>query len=59
MNQVGHWISGAEVFSKSARFGEVFDPALGKVTKQVGFANQAEIDRTIAAAKACLYVLSG
>ncbi|MEY4409949.1 MAG: hypothetical protein RLZ99_422 [Actinomycetota bacterium] len=52
MSQVGHWISGAEVFSKSGRFGDVYDPALGEVTKQVGFANQVEIDRTIAAAKA-------
>jgi malonate-semialdehyde dehydrogenase (acetylating) / methylmalonate-semialdehyde dehydrogenase len=52
MSQVGHWISGAEVLSKSGRLGDVFDPALGEVTKQVGFANQAEIDQTIAAAKA-------
>ena len=52
MSQVGHWISGAEVLTKSGRLGDVFDPALGEVTKQVGFANQTEINQTIAAAKA-------
>ncbi len=52
MSQVGHWISGAEVLSKSGRLGDVYDPALGEVTKQVGFANQAEINQTIASAKA-------
>ncbi len=52
MSLVGHWISGAEVQSHSGRLGDVYDPALGEVTKQVGFANQVEIDQTIAAAKA-------
>ncbi len=52
MSLVGHWINGAEVQSHSGRLGDVYDPALGEVTKQVGFANQAEIDQTIAAAKA-------
>ncbi|MEY4327783.1 MAG: hypothetical protein RIR71_453 [Actinomycetota bacterium] len=52
MSQVGHWISGEEVLSKSGRLGDIYDPALGEVTKQVGFANQAEINQTIASAKA-------
>lgn len=52
MSLVGHWINGAEVQSHSGRLGDVYDPALGEVTKQVGFANQVEIDQTIAAAKA-------
>ena len=52
MSLVGHWINGAEVQSRSGRLGDVYDPALGNVTKQVGFANQTEINQTIAAAKA-------
>jgi len=46
------WINGKAVQSKSGRFGDVFDPALGEATKQVGFANQDEINATVAAAKA-------
>jgi malonate-semialdehyde dehydrogenase (acetylating) / methylmalonate-semialdehyde dehydrogenase len=52
MKSIPLWINGKEVESKSGRFGEVFDPALGEVAKQVGFANQAEIDQTIASASA-------
>lgn len=52
MSLIGHWINGAEVKSNSGRVGDVYDPALGEVTKQVGFANHAEINQTIAAAKA-------
>ena len=52
MSLVGHWIDGAEVKSNSGRAGDVYDPALGEVTKQVGFANQAEIHKTIASSKA-------
>ncbi len=51
MNTVPLWINGTEVESKSGRFGDVFDPALGEVTKTVGFANQSEIQAAIAAAK--------
>jgi malonate-semialdehyde dehydrogenase (acetylating)/methylmalonate-semialdehyde dehydrogenase len=50
MSLIGHWINGAEVKSNSGRLGDVYDPAIGEVTKQVGFANQAEINQTIAAA---------
>jgi malonate-semialdehyde dehydrogenase (acetylating) / methylmalonate-semialdehyde dehydrogenase len=52
MKLVPHWINGSAVQSKSGREGQVFDPALGKQTKSVGFANQDEINQTIAAAKA-------
>lgn len=52
MKLVPHWINGSEVQSKSDRSGEVFDPATGKQTKAVGFANQEEINSAIAAAKA-------
>ena len=52
MSLVGHWIDGAEVKSNSGRLGDVYDPAIGEVTKQVGFANQAEIQKTVASAVA-------
>lgn len=52
MNQIGHFISGAEVQSKSGRSGAVFNPALGAEIARVGFANETEIDAAVAAAKA-------
>jgi len=52
MSVIPMWINGKAVPSKSGRFGDVFDPALGEATKQVGFANQDEINATVAAAKA-------
>lgn len=51
MKLVPHWINGQEVASTSDRSGQVFDPALGVQTKEVGFANQAEINQAIATAK--------
>lgn len=52
MTVVPHFINGAEFPSTSGRTAPVFDPALGKETKQVALANQAEIDKAIASAKA-------
>jgi malonate-semialdehyde dehydrogenase (acetylating)/methylmalonate-semialdehyde dehydrogenase len=52
MSVIPMWINGKAIQSKSGRFGDVFDPALGEATKQVGFANQEEINATVAAAKA-------
>lgn len=48
---VGHWINGSEHVSASGRTAEVFDPALGIVTKHVALANEAEIEEAIASAK--------
>ncbi|MEY4424026.1 MAG: hypothetical protein RLZZ258_1129 [Actinomycetota bacterium] len=48
---VNHWINGAERVSTSGRTAEVFDPALGIVTKHVALANQAEINDAIDSAK--------
>ncbi len=48
---VNHWINGAERVSTSGRTTEVFDPALGVVTKHVALANKTEIDEAIASAK--------
>jgi len=49
---VGHWIDNAEVASNSGRVADVYDPALGVVTKHVALANQSEIERAIASANA-------
>ncbi|WP_375389398.1 aldehyde dehydrogenase family protein, partial [uncultured Amnibacterium sp.] len=49
---VPHWIGGAPAAGAGVRTGEVFDPALGVVTKHVVFADQADIDAAVAAAKA-------
>ena len=51
MKLVPHWINGKEVPSQSGRSGQVFDPALGTQTKEVGFANAAEIEIAISSAK--------
>jgi len=48
---VPHWIDGEESPSTSGRTAEVFDPALGIVTKHVALANDAEIKKAIASAK--------
>ena len=49
---VPHFISGKEHPSKSGRTAAVYDPALGKKTKEVALANQEEINLAVAAAKA-------
>jgi len=49
---VPHFISGKEHPSKSGRTASVYDPALGKKTKEVALANQEEINLAVASAKA-------
>jgi malonate-semialdehyde dehydrogenase (acetylating)/methylmalonate-semialdehyde dehydrogenase len=51
MTLVEHWISGKAHKSSSNRFGDVFDPALGVVTKQVAFASVEEMQSAIQTAK--------
>jgi malonate-semialdehyde dehydrogenase (acetylating)/methylmalonate-semialdehyde dehydrogenase len=48
MKTIPHWINGQAKQSGSGRFGDVFDPALGAVASKVGFADQADIDATVA-----------
>ena len=50
LSVVGHWIDGKEYVSKSGRTAEVFDPALGEVTKHVALANQDEIKLAVESA---------
>lgn len=47
---VPHWIQGREQPGNSGRTAQVFDPALGKVTKQVALANTTEINSAIESA---------
>ncbi|MGA7148345.1 MAG: CoA-acylating methylmalonate-semialdehyde dehydrogenase [Microbacterium sp.] len=49
---VGHWINGADYPSRSGRTADVYDPALGVVTKRVALADGAEIEAAIASAHA-------
>lgn len=49
---VGHLIAGKAVAGASGRTGDVFDPATGRVTKQVALASRAEVDAAVAAAAA-------
>ena len=50
MTQITHWINGALDTQSSKRSGEVFNPATGKVTKTVAFADVATVDRAVNAA---------
>jgi malonate-semialdehyde dehydrogenase (acetylating)/methylmalonate-semialdehyde dehydrogenase len=54
LQTVAHFINGSEQPSKSGSFGPVFNPALGAVVRQVGFADASEIQAAVAAAKAAL-----
>ena len=49
---VPHWIQGREDLGSSKRTAEVFDPALGEVTKLVALANSADINAAIDVASA-------
>jgi malonate-semialdehyde dehydrogenase (acetylating)/methylmalonate-semialdehyde dehydrogenase len=49
---VSHFIGGSFVEASSGRFGEVFNPATGEVTKRVAFADANEVRRAVAAAAA-------
>ena len=48
---VGHFVAGKRVAGNSERFGEVFDPAVGVVTKRVSLASKSELDGAVKAAQ--------
>ncbi len=52
MTQIPHWINGAPDTSKPERTGDIFNPATGKCTKNVAFADAATVDRAVNAATA-------
>ncbi|MBY8879493.1 CoA-acylating methylmalonate-semialdehyde dehydrogenase [Actinacidiphila acidipaludis] len=45
-----HWIAGRPWTGASERRGDVYDPATGKVTRQVDFADTAVVDQAVSAA---------
>ena len=49
---VGHWINGQADAGSGTRRGEVFDPARGRLARQVALASRADVDRAVAAARA-------
>ncbi len=53
VREVSHWINGAHIAGTSGRFGDVFQPATGRVQARVPLATDAEVDAAVqAAAKA-------
>ena len=48
---LSHYIDGASAPGGSNRFGDVYDPASGRVQARVPFATAAEVDRAVQAAK--------
>ena len=50
--RVTHWINGQLWEGTAERTGDVYDPATGRVTKQVDFASRALLDEAVAVAKA-------
>jgi len=45
---VPHFIGGQPVEGKSGRFGDVFNPATGVLSRRVAFANRTEVDEAVA-----------
>ena len=48
---LGHWIAGRSVQATSGRSGPVYDPAVGRVTREVGFASVGDVDAAVRAAR--------
>jgi malonate-semialdehyde dehydrogenase (acetylating)/methylmalonate-semialdehyde dehydrogenase len=51
---VTHYIDGQRTAGDSTRWGDVYDPAAGKVQARVAFASKADVDRAVASAAAAL-----
>ena len=49
--EIGHFIGGARAVGGSGRRQPVFDPATGRVARQVALASTAEVDAAVASAK--------
>ena len=52
VRELNHFIDGQRAAGASGRFGDVFDPTLGRVSARVPMANAAEVAAAVAAAKA-------
>ncbi len=51
-DRVHHWIGGRSTPGTSGRSGPVFDPATGRLAREVDFASVEEVDAAVAAARA-------
>src|SRR5258708_4419170 len=51
LEELHHYIGGAEVAGRSGRFGDVYNPALGSVKARVPFASEAEVSAAVEAAQ--------
>ena len=49
---LGHWVDGKTYEGSGERHGDVYDPATGERTKQVAFAEPADVDAAVASALA-------
>jgi malonate-semialdehyde dehydrogenase (acetylating)/methylmalonate-semialdehyde dehydrogenase len=52
VRELGHAVGGKAVAGTSGRFGDVYNPATGKLSARVAFASESEIDAAVAAARA-------
>ncbi len=52
MYRVSHWVNNKVVAGKSGKSGKVYNPATGDQQAEVDFADDAEVDMVVAAAKA-------
>jgi malonate-semialdehyde dehydrogenase (acetylating)/methylmalonate-semialdehyde dehydrogenase len=50
--RIAHWLDGALATGTSGRTSQVFNPATGEQTGEVGLASRADVDRAVAGAKA-------
>jgi malonate-semialdehyde dehydrogenase (acetylating) / methylmalonate-semialdehyde dehydrogenase len=50
LREVHHWINGEIMSGNSGQFGDVYDPATGRVQAKVALATSAEVDLAVAAA---------
>ena len=51
MKKINHFIGGVEYISKSDRFGDVFNPAVGEKIADVSLANGDDVQTAISSAK--------
>jgi malonate-semialdehyde dehydrogenase (acetylating) / methylmalonate-semialdehyde dehydrogenase len=51
IGRVHHWIGGQPVAGTSGRHGPVYDPATGKLAREVDFASAEEVDAAVRAAR--------
>src|SRR5438093_6108143 len=52
IDRVHHWIGGGPVAGTSGRHGPVYDPATGRLAREVDFASAEEVDAAVREAKA-------